>query len=101
MRALYWYGYIDQVRCQSSPHTDDVVDQRPPTEVENFALFTRLMDDPRYHGKLYGDISALTESSRVGPLVKYVIRRIDWHDRLLNGSDYLLPGYMPGVSVKL
>lgn len=70
-------------------------------EVENFALFTRLMDDPRYHGKLYGDISALTESSRVGPLVKYVIRRIDWHDRLLNGSDYPLPGYMPGVSVKL
>ena len=69
-------------------------------EVENFALFTRLMDDPRYHGKLYGDISALTESSRVGPLLKYVIRRTDWHDRLLNGSDYPLPGYMPGVSVK-
>jgi hypothetical protein len=69
-------------------------------EVENFALFTRLMDDPRYHGRLYGDISALTESSRVGPLLKYLIRRIDWHDRLLNGSDYPLPGYMPGVSVK-
>jgi predicted TIM-barrel fold metal-dependent hydrolase len=69
-------------------------------EVENFALFEHLMDDPRYHGKLYGDISALTESSRVGPLLKYVIRRIDWHDRLLNGSDYPLPGYMPGVSLK-
>ena len=69
-------------------------------ETENFALFTRLMDDPRYHGKLYGDISGLTESSRVGPLLKYVMRRLDWQDRLLNGSDYPLPGYMPGVSLK-
>ena len=69
-------------------------------KAENFALFTRLMDDPRYRGKLYGDISALTETSRVGPLLKYVIQRKDWHDRLLNGSDYPLPGYMPGVSVK-
>ena len=69
-------------------------------EVENFTLFTRLMDEPRYQGKLYGDIAALTESSRVGPLLRYLIRRTDWHDRLLNGSDYPLPGYMPGVSVR-
>ncbi len=69
-------------------------------EVENFSLFSRLMDDPRYDGRLVGDISALTESTRVGPLLRYVLKRTDWHGRLLNGSDYPLPGYVPEVSIK-
>lgn len=67
--------------------------------VENFALFTRLMDDARYHGNLYGDISALTESSRVGPLAN-IIQNRNWDGRLLNGSDYPMPGYMPAISVE-
>ena len=100
-RALEHGVRVIVAHCASTGASVDTDRGINGPEVENFALFTRLMDDPRYHGKLYGDISALTESSRVGPLVKYVIRRIDWHDRLLNGSDYPLPGYMPGVSVKL
>lgn len=100
-RALEHGVRVIVAHCASTGASVDTDRGVNGPEVENFALFTRLMDDPRYHGKLYGDISALTESSRVGSLVKYVIRRIDWHDRLLNESDYPLPGYMPGVSVKL
>lgn len=67
--------------------------------VENFSLFSRMMDEPRYHSLLVGDISALTEASRVGPILTSVINRADWHSRLLNGSDYPLPGYVPEVSI--
>lgn len=67
--------------------------------VENFSLFTRLMEDRNYEGRLWGDISALTEVSRVGPLLRYVVKRTEWHSRLLNGSDYPLPGFLPEVSI--
>ena len=67
--------------------------------VENFTLFTRMMDDAHYFGRLFGDISALTESSRVGPLLRFVLEKGEWHSRLLNGSDYPLPGYLPEMSI--
>lgn len=68
-------------------------------ELECFSLFSRMMDEPQFFGLLFGDISALTESSRVGPLLRSVLERSHWHSRLLNGSDYPLPGYLPEVSI--
>jgi uncharacterized protein len=65
----------------------------------NFELFARLMDEPRYRGRLYGEISALTQVNRLGAL-KTVIARGDWHERLVNGSDYPLPGVMPIFSLE-
>ena len=58
------------------------------------------MDDPRYDGRLYGDLAAVTEESRVGPVLARMVRTKDWHGRLLNGSDYPLPGYMPAFSLR-
>ncbi len=69
-------------------------------EVENFALFTRLMEESQYEGKLFGDISAITQSNRLGRPLTTVLQREDWHHRLLNGSDHPLPGVMPIFSVK-
>lgn len=67
--------------------------------VENFALFERLMDDPRYQGRLYGDLSALPQSARAGAPLRRILERGreggDWSARLLSGSDYPLPGIMP------
>jgi mannonate dehydratase len=37
--------------------------------------------------------------NRAGPALAKVIERGDWHARLLNGSDYPLPGVMPVFSV--
>lgn len=65
----------------------------------NFDLFARLMDDPRYAGRVYGDVSAVTQINRAGPYLKRILQRTDWHDRLLNGSDYPLPGIMPLFSI--
>ena len=64
---------------------------RPGEDASNFDLFLRLMDEPRYEGLLYGEISALTQVNRLpNPLVELLGRR-DLHHRLINGSDYPLP----------
>ena len=68
-------------------------------EVENYALFARMMAQPQYAKTLYGDISALTQINRMRYL-KPLLAHTDWHARLLNGSDYPLPGVMPLFSVK-
>ena len=65
----------------------------------SFSLFARLMDDPRFEGRLFGDLSAMTQLNRAGAALATVIERSDWHGRLLNGSDYPLPGIMPLYSV--
>jgi len=67
--------------------------------VESFSLFERLMEEKKYGNKLFGDISAMTQVTRAGPALAKVIEREEWHPRLLNGSDYPLPGVMPIFSV--
>jgi uncharacterized protein len=67
--------------------------------VESFTLFERLMGQPQYEKILFGDISAMTQVNRAGPHLAKVIERAEWHPRLLNGSDYPLPGVMPIFSV--
>ncbi len=64
----------------------------------SFALFTRMMDAPAYRGLLFADISAIIQRTRDLAVVRTIIERDDWHGRLLNGSDYPLPGVMPLVS---
>ncbi len=61
----------------------------------NFELFARMMDEPAHEEHLFGDISAMTQINRVGKPLQTVIRRGDWQHRLVNGSDYPLPGIMP------
>lgn len=63
--------------------------------VPSFDLFARLMDEPRYQKLLYADISALTQRNRAGAPLRAVLERREWHGRLLNGSDYPLPGILP------
>ena len=60
--------------------------------VANVDLFARMMDEPRYEALLLGDISALTQSNRTAEALGTILGRTEWHGRLLNGSDYPLPG---------
>ena len=64
--------------------------------VESFSLFARVFEK---YDNAYGDISAMTQINRAGPALARVIEHTDWHARLLNGSDYPLPGVMPIFSV--
>ncbi len=64
--------------------------QRP--WADNFDLFARLMGEPRYESRLWGEISAMTQANRAGGgALREVLKRAQWHPRLLNGSDYPLP----------
>ncbi|HEY8250424.1 MAG TPA: amidohydrolase family protein [Burkholderiales bacterium] len=64
--------------------------------VESFSLFVRIFEK---HKNAYGDISAMTQINRAGPALARVVENDAWHARLLNGSDYPLPGVMPIFSV--
>lgn len=66
---------------------DDPQRRRAP----NFRLFLRLMDEKKYDGLVFGDISAMTQYNRIGEPLSTVLAREDLHPRLVNGSDYPLP----------
>jgi mannonate dehydratase len=74
----------------SKLHMANPVQQAPVTE-----LFSRLMNDPKYHGRLFGDTAELESANRAGGPLKSVLLHQDWHPRLLHGSDYPLPSIGP------
>src|SRR5260221_9040301 len=84
--------------CASLGKSPDV-DSNSGEDVSNFALFSRLMSERRYEGRLFGDISAVTQANRKGILPQLLAKQRDWDGRLLNGSDYPLPGVMPIFSL--
>ncbi len=59
-----------------------------------------MMQEPRHAGLLHGDVSAVTQVNRAGGTLARLLERGEWHARLLNGSDYPLPGIMPIFSVE-
>ncbi len=59
--------------------------------LDNFELFARLMEEKRWEGTLFGDVSAMPQANRAGRPLSEVLRRAEWHPRLVNGSDYPLP----------
>jgi predicted TIM-barrel fold metal-dependent hydrolase len=66
---------------------------------DSFERFVGLMGEKRYEKNLFADISAMTQRNRAGPALARVLEEAAWHPRLLNGSDYPLPGVMPIFSV--
>jgi predicted TIM-barrel fold metal-dependent hydrolase len=71
--------------------TSEDLDDPARKHVSNFRLFLRLMEDGRYDGLIFGDISAMTQSNRIGEPLSTILSREDLHARLVNGSDYPLP----------
>src|ERR1051325_2489342 len=71
--------------------TSEDLDDPARKQVSNFRLFLRLMDDKRFDGLVFGDISAMTQYNRIGEPLSTVLAREDLHARLVNGSDYPLP----------
>ena len=60
-----------------------------------FDLFKRMLGDDKYRGQLFGDISAMLNSSHLGEPLKYFLAHPKMHERLIYGSDY--PG--PAINV--
>jgi mannonate dehydratase len=93
-RALDHGVRVVVAHCASIGQDDDL-DQPGRGRVASFELFARLMAEPRYERLLFADISAITQRNRDITVLKAIIGRREWHGRLLNGSDYPLPGVMP------
>jgi uncharacterized protein len=60
-----------------------------------FELFARLMADRNYDGLLLADISAVFQDNRSPDVWHRVLSETQWHSRLVQGSDYPLPGVWP------
>jgi mannonate dehydratase len=69
-------------------------------ELASFDLFLRLMGERQYEGRLFGEISALTQLNRSGRPLRELLAAQELHPRLVNGSDYPLPAVDPLVSTR-
>ena len=69
---------------------DDDLEGAP--QVPAFHLLRRLIDEPRYRGKLFGDISGVVSTWREPEMIRELVLDERWRGRLVNGSDYPLPG---------
>jgi predicted TIM-barrel fold metal-dependent hydrolase len=76
--------------CASLGRNADL--DHPGRTATNFDLFLRLMGEPRYQGLLFGDLSAITQINRLPIPLRTLLAHPDFDHRLLNGSDYPLPG---------
>jgi hypothetical protein len=76
--------------CASSGQAEDL-DDPGHAEVPAFDLFLRLMDEPRYRGRVFGDLSGLAQVNRLGAPLQTLLGRADLYPYLVNASDYPLP----------
>jgi uncharacterized protein len=95
-RALDAGVRVVVAHCASMGEDRDLDKGENGPYVDSFSLFARVFEK---YPNCYGDLSAMTQVNRAGPALAQVIERADWHARLLNGSDYPLPGVMPIFSV--
>ena len=96
-RALDAGVRVVVAHCASMGEDRDLDKGEAGPYVDSFLLFVRVFE--KYEKNCYGDISAMTQRNRAGPALARVIETAEWHPRLLNGSDYPLPGLMPIFSV--
>jgi len=69
----------------------DDLDKGSAQTANCFDLFLRLMDERKYAGLLFGEISAMLQFNRMPVPFAAILKRQDLHSRLVNGSDYPLP----------
>lgn len=89
-RALEHGVKVIVAHCASLGTGDEVISSAG-TQVENWQLLLRLMDDPRWDGLLFADLSATTQYNRSAVFLRTILERSDLHHRFVNGSDYPLP----------
>lgn len=75
--------------CASLGNDEDLDNSNK--KVPSFELFMRLMNDKKYEGLLYGEISATTQFNRLPTAILTILENPNLHKILVNGSDYPLP----------
>ena len=96
-RALDHGVRVVLAHCASDGHDEDLDNQGQ--FVKSIELFFRLMDTSDYASLVFGEISAITLINHAWA-IKPLLQREDLHHRLINGSDYPLPGILPLVNTE-
>ena len=86
---------VVMAHCASIGEDIDLDKGKHGPHVPSIELFSRLMADTNYQQNLFGDIAAIVMRNRSIATLRAIIEHQDWHHRLLNGSDYPLPGVLP------
>ncbi len=81
---------VVMAHCASLGEDEDL-DNPGSEKKSSFDLFMRMMDDKKYEGFLFAEMSATTQFNRIGKPLTTMLKRTDLHHRLVNGSDYPLP----------
>jgi mannonate dehydratase len=92
-RALATGVRVVAAHCASLGTDLDLDKGSKADRVFSFELWARMMDEPLGQ-RLYGDLSAIPQFLRYTVLPRLIQNEV-WHSRLLNGSDYPLPGILP------
>ena len=99
-RALDHGVRVIIAHCASLGNSTDLDKGPNGPQTPNIELFTRLMGEQRYEQHVFADISAITQMNRSDATLRRIFTERDWHPRLLNGSDYPLPGIVPLISLR-
>jgi uncharacterized protein len=75
-------------------HAEDS-DRPSRPKASSFELFARVMREQRGSPLLMADLSAVFQRNRSADVWRAILVNEAWHARLVNGSDYPLPGVMP------
>jgi mannonate dehydratase len=97
-RALDHGVRVVVAHCASLGEDHDEDQGAHGARVSSFSLFSRLMREGRYEGRLFGDISAIALRNRQLDTIRTLLEQDEWQPRLLFGTDYPLPGILPLVS---
>lgn len=98
-RALDVGVKVVVAHCASLGEDIDLDQGEHGPQRSSFELFLRLQGEKRAEGRLFGDISAITQRNRQPAIIRRLLERQDLHERLLHGSDYPLPGILPLTSL--
>ncbi len=90
LRTALNYGVKVIMAHSASLGTCDDLDSLDNGKVPCFDLFLKMMEEERYDGLLYGEISAMLQYNRMPTPIQEILRRPELHPRLVNGSDYPL-----------
>ena len=86
--------------CGMQGDLPDLDNPRSRGNRPSFEYFGRLMDEPAYRGRVYGDLSAVVQGGRQPGALATLISRHEWHPWLVNGSDYPGPGIVAVMGMK-
>jgi len=90
-RALEHGVTVVVAHCASLGQNPDLDKGKDAPWVDNFELFLRLMGEKQWEGKLFADVSAVTQVNRLGPPLRKLLTDPALQRRCINGSDYPLP----------